>query len=41
MTSKIEIKLTDAQNVPRDFYQHDSSAHVIRSDKEAIEITQR
>ncbi len=41
MTSKIEIKLTDAQNVPRDFYQHDSSAHLIRSDKEAIETAQR
>lgn len=41
MTSKIEIKLKDAQNIPRDFYQHDHFAHVIRSDEEAIETAQR
>lgn len=41
MTSKIEIKLKDAQNIPRDFYQHDPLAHVIRSDEEAIQIAQQ
>ncbi|UOG16604.1 SfnB family sulfur acquisition oxidoreductase [Acinetobacter sp. PK01] len=38
MTSKIEIKLEDAQNIPRDFYQQASLAHVIRSDEEAIQV---
>jgi SfnB family sulfur acquisition oxidoreductase len=38
MTSKIEIKLEDAQNIPRDFYQQESLAHVIRSDEEAIQV---
>lgn len=38
MTSKIEIKLDDAQNIPRDFYQQESLAHVIRSDEEAIQV---
>jgi SfnB family sulfur acquisition oxidoreductase len=40
MTSKIEIKLKDAQNIPRDFYHHDGLAHVIRSDEEAIAIAE-
>lgn len=38
MTSKIEIKLEDAQNIPRDFYQQESLAHIIRSDEEAIQV---
>lgn len=38
MTSKIEIKLEDAQNIPRDFYQQERLAHVIRSDEEAIQV---
>ena len=38
MTSKIEIKLEDAQNIPKDFYQQESLAHVIRSDEEAIQV---
>lgn len=38
MTSKIEIKLEDAQNIPRNFYQQESLAHVIRSDEEAIQV---
>ncbi len=41
MTSKIEIQLKDVQNIPRDFYQHDPLAHVIRSDEEAVETAQR
>lgn len=41
MTSKIEIKLRDAQNIPHDFYQHDQLAHVIRSDEEAIEVAKQ
>lgn len=40
MTSKLEIKLKDAQNIPRDFYQHDQIAHLIRSDEEAIQVAQ-
>lgn len=38
MTSKIEIKLEDAQNIPKDFYQQERLAHVIRSDEEAIQV---
>lgn len=38
MTSKIEIKLEDAQNIPRDFYQQERLAHIIRSDEEAIQV---
>ena len=33
-----QIKLEDAQNIPRDFYQQESLAHVIRSDEEAIQV---
>ncbi|KAB1857962.1 SfnB family sulfur acquisition oxidoreductase [Acinetobacter tandoii] len=38
MTSKIEIKLEDAQNIPRNFYQQERLAHIIRSDEEAIQV---
>ncbi|WOE31750.1 SfnB family sulfur acquisition oxidoreductase [Acinetobacter sp. SAAs470] len=41
MTSGIEIKLTDAQNIPYDFYQNDTLAHVIHSDAEAIKIAKQ
>lgn len=41
MTSKIEIKLKDAQNIPRDFYQYDGLAHIIHSDQEAIEVAEK
>lgn len=40
MTSKIEIKLKDAQNIPKDFYLDQQVAHLIRSDEEAINIAQ-
>lgn len=38
MTSKIEIQLESAQNIPRDFYHQDVLAHVIRTDEEAIQV---
>ncbi|WP_180084319.1 SfnB family sulfur acquisition oxidoreductase [Acinetobacter sp. YH12145] len=41
MTSKIEIKLKEAQNIPRDFYQSNGLAHIIRSDQEAIEVAEQ
>lgn len=41
MTSKIEINLKHADNIPKDFYQHDQLAHVIQSDEEAIEVAQQ
>ena len=40
MTSKIEIKLKDAQNIPQDFYLEQPLAHLIRSDEEAIQVAQ-
>ncbi|WP_180078420.1 SfnB family sulfur acquisition oxidoreductase [Acinetobacter sp. YH12251] len=41
MTSKIEIKLKEAQNIPRDFYQSNGLAHIIRSDQEAIDVAEQ
>ncbi|WP_151715466.1 SfnB family sulfur acquisition oxidoreductase [Acinetobacter sp. TUM15071] len=41
MTSKIEIKLEDAQSIPQDFYLNNTSAHVIASDQEAIAVAHR
>ena len=41
MTSRIEIKLKDAQHIPKDFYQQDQLAHVIRSDEEAVEAARQ
>ncbi|ENX33107.1 SfnB family sulfur acquisition oxidoreductase [Acinetobacter colistiniresistens] len=41
MTSKIEIKLEDAQSIPADFYLNNTSAHVIASDQEAIAVAHR
>ncbi|OTG87005.1 SfnB family sulfur acquisition oxidoreductase [Acinetobacter sp. ANC 4558] len=40
MTSKIEIKLRNAENIPRDFYLDHVPAHIIQSDQEAIDIAQ-
>lgn len=41
MTSKIEIELKDAQQIPQDFYQHSAQAHIIQSDAEAIEVAKQ
>ncbi|WP_278493618.1 SfnB family sulfur acquisition oxidoreductase [Acinetobacter gyllenbergii] len=41
MTSKIEIKLEDAQSIPQDFYLNNAPAHVIASDQEAIAVAHR
>lgn len=41
MTTKIEIKLNDAKNIPFDFYHLNESAHRIGSDQEAIEIAKQ
>ena len=41
MTSKINIQLKDAQHIPRDFYQTNAVAHIIQSDQEAIEVSQK
>jgi len=38
MTSKIEIKLEDAQSIPQDFYLDNTPVHVIASDQEAIAV---
>jgi SfnB family sulfur acquisition oxidoreductase len=40
MTSKIEIKLKEAQQIPADFYQS-STAHIIQNDAEAIEVAKK
>ena len=40
MTSKIEIKLKEAQQIPADFYQT-STAHIIQNDAEAIEVAKK
>lgn len=40
MTSKLEIKLKDAQNIPQDFYIKQTLAHLIRSDEEAIKVAE-
>ena len=41
MTTKIEIQLNDAKNIPFDFYHLNQLAHRIGSDQEAIEIAKQ
>ncbi len=41
MTAKIEIQLTDAESIPKDFYLQEQAAHIIQSDAEAIEAAHR
>lgn len=38
MTAKLDIKLKDAQTIPKTFFQIEQVAHLIRSDQEAIDI---
>ena len=40
MTSQIQIELSQAQHIPREFYQLPTAAHIIQSDAEAIAVAQ-
>ena len=41
MTAKLDIKLKDAQSIPKTFFQTQHIAHLIRSDQEAIDIAKQ